>query len=322
MHDKAALGFLADFLAGKDVILLAGSNAEAADLARRVQDTLIRAGRVQQPQLELADGNRAGIGDLVRARENAKTIDAGGQALANRDVLRIEGRISGQVRVRRQLEGGWSDPFLVSERYLAGHGELGYAGNTHVAQGRTTDTAHLLVTGSLNCPSLYVGMTRGRQANTAYVATGEPVPGQEPELVNPEVVLAEIIDNDATELTATEAIRQAQEWSASTGHLASIWAAAMRESVKETIDGKLKEHLTASEYQRYLREPQRQPLHHALTERELNEENLSLLIHRITSADLTGARSISAVLHGRLARVEKSQDTSSTWAQRTPENGP
>ena len=173
MHDKAAAGFLADYLAGKDAILLAGSNAEAADLARRVQDKLIGAGRVQRPQFELADGNRAGTGDLVRARENAPTIDADGQPLANRDVLRIEGRAHGQVQVRRQVEGGWSEPFLLPERYLADHGELGYAGNTHVAQGRTTDTAHLLVTGSLNRPSLYVGMTRGRQANTAYVATGE-----------------------------------------------------------------------------------------------------------------------------------------------------
>ena len=199
-------------------------------------------------------------------------------------------------------------PFLIPERYLADHGELGYAGNTHVAQGRTTDTAHLLVTGSLNRRSLYVGMTRGRKANTAYVATGEPVPGKEPELVNPEVVLAEIIGNDATELTATEAIRQAQEWSASTGHLANIWAAAMRDTVKETIDSKLKERLAASEYQRYLREPQRQPLQHALTERELNGENLTTLIERITSADLTGARSISAVLHGRLACIEKTRE--------------
>ncbi len=110
MHDKAALAFLADYLAGKDSILLAGSNAEAADLARRVQDKLIGAGRVQRPQFELADGNRAGTGDLVRARENAKTIDAGGQPLANRDVLRIEGRAHGQVQVRRQIEGGWSEP--------------------------------------------------------------------------------------------------------------------------------------------------------------------------------------------------------------------
>jgi hypothetical protein len=322
VHDKAALGYLADFLAGRDSILLAGSNAEAADLARRVQDKLIGAGRVQQPQLELAHGNRAGIGDLVRARENAKDIDPDGQPLANRDVLRIEGRAHGRVQVRRQVEGGWSNPFRVPARYLADHGELGYAGNAHVAQGRTTDTAHLLVTGSLNRPSLYVGMTRGRQANTAYVATGEPAPGKEPQLVNPEVVLAEIIDNNAIELTATEAIRQAQESSASTGHLISIWAAAMRNTVKETIDSKLKERLAASEYQRYLRQPQRQPLRHALTERELNGENLTTLIDRITSADLTGARSISAVLHGRLARVEKSGTTPSTWAQRTPENAP
>jgi conjugative relaxase-like TrwC/TraI family protein len=322
MHDKAALAFLADFLDGKDSILLAGSNAEATDLARRVQDSLIRAGRVQQPQFRLADENQAGIGDLVRARENAMTIDAGGQRLANRDVLRIEGRARGQVQVRRQVDGGWSDLFLLPERYLAEHGELAYAGNTHVAQGRTTGTAHLLVTSSLNRRSLYVGMTRGRQANTAYVATGEPVLGKEPELANPEAVLAEIIDNDETELTATEAIRQAQEWSASTGHLAGIWAAATQDTVTETIDSRLKEHLAASDYQRYLREPQRQPLQHALTERELNGQNITTLIDRITAADLTGARSISAVLHGRLARIEKSQAIPSTWAQRTPENAP
>jgi hypothetical protein len=102
MHDKAALAFLADFLEGKDAILLAGSNAEAADLARRAQDSLIRARRVQQPQFQLADDNRAGVGALVRARENVKTIDADGQPLANRDVLRIEGRAYGQVQVRRQ----------------------------------------------------------------------------------------------------------------------------------------------------------------------------------------------------------------------------
>jgi len=323
MHDKAALAYLADFLQGKDSVLVAGTNAEAADLARRVQDRLIRAGRVQQPQLELADGNQAGIGDLVRARENAKTIDAGGQPLANRDVLRIEGPVHGQIRVRRQAEGGWSQPFLISEQYLADHGELGYARNSHVAEGLTVDDCgHLLVTGSLNRRSLYVGATRARQANTMYVVTGEPVPGREPELVNPEVVLAEIIGNDATEVTATEAIRQAQEWPASTGHLASIWTAAMTDTVKETIDSQLKERLAASEYQRYLREPQRQPLQHALTERQLNGEDLTALINRITAVDLTGARSISAVLHGRLAWTRKSHGTPSTWAQRTPENAP
>jgi hypothetical protein len=105
-------------------------------------------------------------------------------------------------------------------------------------------------TGSLNRRSLYVGMTRGRQANTAYVATGEPVPGKEP-VLRPEVVLAEIIDNDGTELTATEAIRHAQEWSGGTGHLSNIWAASMRGTEEATIDGKLKDCLSEGEYRRY-----------------------------------------------------------------------
>ena len=49
----------------------------------------------------------------------------------------------------------------------------------------------------------------------------------------------------------------------------------MKDTVNETIDSKLKERLAANAYQRYLREPQRQPLQHALTERELNGENLT-----------------------------------------------
>ena len=96
----------------------------------------------------------------------------------------------------------------------------------------------------------------------------------------------------------------------------------MRDTIKQTIDSKLKERLAASQYERYLREPQRQPLHHALTERELNGENVTSLIEQITSADLYGARSISAVLHGRLSRIDKPQGIPSTWAQRTPENAP
>jgi len=38
----------------------------------------------------------------------------------------------------------------VPKSYLAQNAELAYAGNVHVAQGRTVDTAHLLVTDSLS----------------------------------------------------------------------------------------------------------------------------------------------------------------------------
>ncbi len=45
-YQRAAGGWLADHLQGKNVLLLAGSNAEAADLARRVQSRLAELGKV------------------------------------------------------------------------------------------------------------------------------------------------------------------------------------------------------------------------------------------------------------------------------------
>ena len=87
-YDRAASMWLADHLRGKDVLLLAGSNAEAAELSRRVQARLIQLGEVGHPQAALSDGNQAGVGDLVRARLNTE-IDAGGRKLTNRDTLKV-----------------------------------------------------------------------------------------------------------------------------------------------------------------------------------------------------------------------------------------
>jgi ATP-dependent exoDNAse (exonuclease V) alpha subunit len=168
--------WLADHLRGKDVLLLAGSNAEAADLSRRVQAKLAQMGSVGPSQASLSDGNHAGVADLVRARLNTE-IDAGGRQLTNRDTLKITALRGPDAQVRRQrLDGTWTRPFRVPRSYLARNAELAYAGNVHVAQGRTVDTAHLLVSDSLSRQALYVGMTRGRQANTAHVVTGNSTP--------------------------------------------------------------------------------------------------------------------------------------------------
>ena len=100
------------------MLLLAGSNEEAAELARRVQAHLVKMGTVVQPRAPLADGNRAGTGDLIRARLNT-AIDAGGHTLTNRDVLRIDGWQGCDAEVRRRLPGGgWSTAFLVPRPYL------------------------------------------------------------------------------------------------------------------------------------------------------------------------------------------------------------
>jgi len=225
--------WLADYLRGKDVLLLAGSNAEAAVLSRLVQAKLVQMGAIGRPQAVLADGNHAGVGDLVRARLNAE-IDAGGRKLTNRDTLKVTALRGPDAEVRRQrLDGAWTGPFRVPRSYLAHNAELGYAGNVHVAQGRTIDTAHLLVTGTLSRQALYVGMTRGRESNTAHVVTGQTAPpGHEPyQQATPESVMAGVMQRDAEDLSATEQIRQAQEWAGGTGHLFHLWSAVTRQGL-------------------------------------------------------------------------------------------
>ena len=238
--------WLADHLRGKDVLLLAGSNAEAADLSRRVQAKLTQLGTVGPPQAPLSDGNHAGVGDLVRARLNTE-IDADGRPLTNRDTLQITAFRGPDAEVRRQrLDGTWTGTFRVPRAYLAASAELAYAGNVHVAQGRTVDTAHLLVTESLSRQALYVGMTRGRQSNTAHVVTGNTAPpGHQPyQQATPEAVLAGIMQRDDGDLSATEQIRQAQDWAGGTGHLLTLWSAAIRQTLHPDIDQQIKARLT------------------------------------------------------------------------------
>jgi AAA domain len=103
--DRAASMWLADHLRGKDVLLLAGSNAEAAELSRRGQARLTQMGSVGPPQAPLADSNHAGVGDLVRARLNTK-IDADGRQLTNRDIFQVTAFHGADAEVRRQRPDG------------------------------------------------------------------------------------------------------------------------------------------------------------------------------------------------------------------------
>ena len=325
-YDHAASMWLADHLRGKTVLLLAGSNAEAAELSRRVQARLAAMGTVGPPQAALSDGNQAGVGDLVRARLNTE-IDAGGRALTNRDTLKVTVFRGPDAEVRRQRQDGtWTEPFRVPRSYLAHNAELAYGGNVHVAQGRTVNTAHLLVTDSLSRQALYVGMTRGREANTAHVVTGKTAPpGHEPyQQAAAESVLAGVLQRGADDLSATEQIRQAQEWAEGTGHLLHLWSAATRQALYPDIDQQITVRLTESEAWRYQREHSRKALQQQLRAAQLAGHDIGALIDQITAGPMDGARSISSVLHDRLQRISQPQLAGHdvTWAQRTPASAP
>jgi hypothetical protein len=332
VYARAASEYLADFLTGKDTLLLAGTNAEAAELARIVQSKLAAAGKIGDPRIELADGNHAGTGDIVRARDNTD-LQIDGQRLVNRDVLKVMAFAGKDVQVRRQLpEGRWSRPFLISPDYFAEYGELAYAGNVHVSQGRTTDTAHLLVSESLSRQSLYVGMTRGRDSNVAHIVTGATSRGTQPyEQATPESVFAAALERDSEELTATEQVRQAQEWTSGTGHVLNLWSASVKNTIRAAIDEQFQARLSEADYKRYLLEPQGTTLRLALRRAHLEGENVPEIISGITAASLAGSRSVTAVLYARLQTRDhhpirnfspEVPSGSPSWVSRTPVNAP
>jgi hypothetical protein len=66
------------------------------------------------------------------------------------------------------------------EEYVSEHVAPGYAATVHASQGLTVDTSHTIATARTGHAARYVGLTRGRQANTAHVCTQgipEDLPG-------------------------------------------------------------------------------------------------------------------------------------------------
>jgi hypothetical protein len=339
VHARALRLWLADHLAGLNTLLLTAGNAEATELAHDARRELIRLGRVNPgTPVPLGDGNDASAGDILRARENTK-IMAGGQYLSNRDTFRITDWWTQAVRryavAQRQVSPGrWTGQFLVPETYLREHAELAYAGNIHVAEGLTVDTSHAVITPGMDRAQAYVAATRGRQRNTLHVVTSEPKGSRasgagrpDPDLIREahhdpvpaEAVLAAVLDNKHADLTATQALRDAQDFPSSMPRLFSLWKIATREQVFPAYDRALKARLGQADYDRYLADPERPVLHHQLRGAQLGGHDVDAVLDRAASRDMSGARSIAGVLHGRIRAMNLAvSDRATSWAERTP----
>ena len=326
MRRQAVDRWLADHLAGKQALLVASDNATAAELAAQARDRLIGLGRVaDRADVVLGrDSNEASVGDLVIARANAKDIDAGGEPLANRHVLILDGWTgdgdSRQATVRRQTADGWTAPFNVPASYLEREGQLGYAGNTHIAQARTVDTCHEIVTDATVSESQYVGATRGRELNMRYTVTNRPAQadlraqpapaagGKEPPVIDAgEMVRLAAMEHSGTELTATETIRAAQDEQERMPFLVDVLRAATKDANDTAVTEILRSRLTEHDYQRYQADHERGLLHQRVREMQLAGHDPADLLTRATERDMQGARSVAGVLHGRLGRIEHEQ---------------
>ena len=324
MRREAVDGWLADHLAGKQALLVASDNATAAELAAQARDRLIGLGRVaDRGDIVLGrDSNEASTGDLVIARANAKEIDAGGEPLANRHVLILDGwtgeGAGREATMRRRTADGWTAPFTVPASYLERDGQLGYAGNTHIAQARTVDTCHEIVTDATVSESQYVGATRGRELNMRYTVTNRPgqadlraepapaVGGKEPPVMDTgELVRLAAMEHSGAELTATEAIREAQDEQERMPFLVDVLRAATRDANTAAVDEILRGRLSGHDYERYQGDHERGLLVQRVREMQFADHDPAQLLTEATGRDMEGARSVAGVLHGRLGRIEQ-----------------
>ena len=156
-------------------LLMADTEAAAATLSARARTDLVRRGLVEERGAPLADGNRAGVGDLIVTRLNERRLRAeqGEGFVANRDTWRVTRRGRDGSLTVVAVTGGPRELRLPAS-YVTANVQLAYAGTVHSAQGRTVTTARGLVTESTSAEALYVMMSRGQLSNDAHVVTDDP----------------------------------------------------------------------------------------------------------------------------------------------------
>jgi hypothetical protein len=340
--DQAVKAYVASYLAGRDVLLMAADWARCRDLSARIRDDLIHLGLVDNGRtIRIAEGAEASAGDLIICRRNDHQVEAGepGRSLANGDILRIEAITSGGVVVRRLLE---PDRATGQRRFTAqafcytGYrsSDLAYAITGHSAQGATVHTGIAVVTGNEDRQWLYPAMTRGTDANLAFVFTAparpaDPAPGTRPapeldryertrrerqgllpasppergpgtaDPREPIAVLADVLGRDGRELSASETWRRNLANADHLGILNAIWAAETRGSRYDRYRQLVMAALPSG-YRREL-SPQARWLFRTLRAAEsAGLDPGEVARTAIASQDLAGARDIASAIDARI----------------------
>ncbi|SJN15702.1 transfer protein homolog TraA [Microbacterium esteraromaticum] len=312
MIDAAYTAWRTDMLAGRVSVLIADSNEHVTALNTRARADLILDGTLDaRREIELHDGTAASIGDTVITRRNDRRLRTGRNWVRNGDRWTITSiRTDGSLNIRPAGKR-WGGTIVLPADYATEHLDLGYAVTSHRAQGLTTDTAHVLVDTTTTRENLYVALTRGRETNTAYVATDRPDdshagphPGDNPD-ATARSILYGVLQHVGAELSAHETITAEHEQWGSIAQLAAEyetiaqaaqhdrWAALLHAS--GLTDEQVDDVLVADTFGALSAE---------LRRAEANHHNVDLLLPRLVNArGLGDADDIAAVLHERLARA-------------------
>lgn len=309
MVDAAYVAWRADCAAGRASILVTESARDVRALNERARaERLLLDGAVDHREVDLVDGCRASVGDVVITRQNDRRIRTlrGGWVKNGDRWLVIDIRRDGSVLVKRlDARGGRT---VLPPEYVAEHIDLGYAVTAHRAQGVTVDTAHVVVTASTTRENLYVSMTRGRESNIAYVALDQPddshsTPGADD--VTARTVLYGVLQHSGADLSATQTIEAEYELHGGIDRLAAeletIAAEAQHDRFADLLS---RSGLTAEQHAAAVESTAFGPLTAALRRAEAYHHDLERLLPRVVGRHgLDDADDIAAVLRYRVDKL-------------------
>jgi ATP-dependent exoDNAse (exonuclease V) alpha subunit len=198
-EDAAYKAWNADTARGHTSLLIAADNATVTRLNARARLDRVITGEVEPAGVVLHDGTQAGVGDKVVTRLNNRRLRIGRHGFVHNG--------SEWTVIRRWDDGSITvqnhelETVTLPAAYVSESVELAYATTAHRAQGSTVDSAHLLVTDRMTRVLLYVGMTRGRHSNRAYVVTHETATEMHEPMVKQAMqdVLETVLDQEGIE---------------------------------------------------------------------------------------------------------------------------
>lgn len=310
MVDAAYVAWRADCAAGRASILVTESARDVRALNERARaERLLLDGAVDQHEVDLVDGCRASVGDIVITRQNDRRIRTmRGGWVKNGDRWKVTDiRHDGAVVVKRMGPGCGGRAVLPAE-YVGEHVDLGYAVTAHRAQGITVDTAHVVVTSSTTRENLYVSMTRGRDSNIVYVALDQPDDSHstpEADDVTARTVLFGVLQHNGADLSATQTIEAEYELHGGIDRLAAELETIAAEAQHDRFADLLKRSgLTAEQHAAVVESAAFGPLAAALRRAEAYHHDLERLVPRVVVCHgLDDADDIAAVLRYRIDKL-------------------
>ncbi|WP_238846042.1 MobF family relaxase [Nocardia terpenica] len=244
--DDAYTGWVADYTAGRDTIMLAATHDTVRELNTRARtDRLARTRAPVGRETLLSDELFASAGDTICTRHNDRRLRAGDSDwVRNGYRWRVDHVHDDDSITATHLRSGdeYGATIRLPAAYVRAYVRLGYAATIDSVQGITVGTCHVVVTGRESRNQFYVAMTRGRDANHAYVVTA--LDGSEASFwTEPAVlprtateVLLRVLARDATQKSAHTQLRDALNPFRRLGRAVDIYLDAIGVAAENAID--------------------------------------------------------------------------------------